>query len=169
MVDVFKHRCAHNRILGRLEQCEICVDAERERAIAKAGPPGLMGGYQIGQDEWDVATGLGKIRQSCGRITPIIGFQGFPADGIGPLLEKTAEPLTADDFNVTRSEGQRNFSRKPMREVEWEMVDGRLDVRWGDGVVLDVGGYDGALDVKVTPRAGAALQVTYTGPSLPLW
>jgi hypothetical protein len=52
-VDVFKHKCAHNRILSRLEHCELCVQSARERAVAKAGAPGVMtrGGGLIGEDE----------------------------------------------------------------------------------------------------------------------
>jgi hypothetical protein len=38
MADVLKRRCAHNRILSKLEHCGLCLDAERARAVAKAGP-----------------------------------------------------------------------------------------------------------------------------------
>jgi len=37
-MNVFKHRCAHNRILGPLEHCPDCLAAQRARAIAEAGP-----------------------------------------------------------------------------------------------------------------------------------
>lgn len=38
--DVFRtrSRCSHGRILRALENCEHCIEAERERAYAKAGP-----------------------------------------------------------------------------------------------------------------------------------
>ena len=37
-MDLFKRRCGHNRILGPLENCELCVQSARQRALAKAGP-----------------------------------------------------------------------------------------------------------------------------------
>lgn len=37
-MDVLKTKCAaHNVILGRLEQCERCVEARRATAVAQAG------------------------------------------------------------------------------------------------------------------------------------
>lgn len=36
--DVFKSKCAHNRVLSRLEQCPDCVQSARAKAVAKAGP-----------------------------------------------------------------------------------------------------------------------------------
>ncbi len=44
--DVLKRRCAHNKILGKLEQCELCVASERERAKEKAGPKRNMLGQR---------------------------------------------------------------------------------------------------------------------------